>query len=119
MEKRRSPRVDFRVRAASTVENTNHKGYIRNFSREGMLKVIPNEHVLNILPGTILEVNFETPSGEKLNLECEVKWVRHSSNLPFGLNHHVGIEVKKTCQHYKEFIHELYNEYLQASTTIA
>jgi hypothetical protein len=112
MEKRRSPRVGFKVRAASIVENTYYKGYINNFSREGMLKIIPNSRVLNIVPGTVLEVSFETPSGSKLNLECEVKWVRHSSNLPFGLNHHVGIEVKNPPQHYKEFIHEIYNEYL-------
>jgi hypothetical protein len=119
MEKRRSPRVRFKIRAESSVDNTNHKGYINNLSREGMLKVIPNEEVLNILPGTILQVSFEAPSGKQLSLKCEVKWVRHSSNLPFGLNHHVGIEIKKTCQHYDEFIRELYNEYLHEETASA
>jgi hypothetical protein len=116
MEKRRSPRVDFKLIAESTVENTNYKGYISNFSREGMLKIIPNGQLLDVQPGTILEVSFETPFGEKLSLECEVKWVRHLSNLPFGLNHHVGIEIKSTSQHYKEFIQELYDEYLHKST---
>jgi hypothetical protein len=112
LEKRRSPRVNFKVRAESTLGDSRYKGYIENFSQEGVLKIIPDGNVIHILPGTTLGLRLETPSGEKLTLECEVKWLRHHTNLPFGLNHHVGMEIKDPPQHYKEFVHELYNEYL-------
>jgi hypothetical protein len=116
MERRRSPRVVFKSRAKATSGNTSYNGFIENFSREGMLKIIPNGQVLDIFPGTTLEVCLETPSGEKITLACEIKWVRHSPNMPFGLKHHVGMEIKNTPQKYKDFIHELYAEYLHIST---
>lgn len=110
MEERRSPRVDFRVKAESISKDKSYNGSIENFSREGMLKVIPNGRIIKILPGTIIRVSFQTPSGETLNLECEVKWIRHHSDFPFGIKHHMGMEIQNTPQKYNEFVEGLYNE---------
>jgi hypothetical protein len=110
VENRRSPRVDFKVKAKSILKNIGYQGSIENFSREGMLKIIPNGQVLEMLPGTTIGVSFQTPSGETLNLECEVKWIRHHSDLPFGMKHHIGMEIKNPPQQYTEFVEGLYNE---------
>jgi hypothetical protein len=110
VENRRSLRVDFRVKAKSISKNKGYNGSIENFSREGMLKVIPNGQVIEMLPGTTIDVSFQTPSGEALNLECEVKWIRHHSDLPFGIKHHIGMEIQNPPQKYTEFVEGLYNE---------
>lgn len=114
---RRSPRIDFQVRAKSASGNVSYNGYIDNFSREGMMKIIPDKKRLHIFPGTILNVRLETPSGETLDLGCEVKWLRHHLNMPFELSHHIGMEIKNPPQKYNEFIRDLYGEYLHESTT--
>lgn len=110
--KRRSPRVDFRVKAKSIAKNKGYQGSIENFSREGILNSIPNGHVLDIFPGTTIGVSFKTPSGETLNLECEVKWIRHFPDLPFGIKHHVGMEVQNPPEKYTEFVESLYSVHL-------
>jgi hypothetical protein len=110
VEKRRSQRVDFKVKAKSISKNKGYQGSIENFSREGMLKSIPNGHVLDIIPGTTVGVSFQIPSGETLNLECEVKWIRHLPDMPYGIKHHVGMEVQNPPQKYTEFVEGLYNE---------
>lgn len=107
VERRRSQRVVFQLEAESILKNANYKGTIENFSREGMMKVIPNGRLLNILPGTKLHVTFETPSGTKLHLQCEVRWVLHFSNMPFGLRHHVGLKIQNPTRKYMEFVHNL------------
>jgi hypothetical protein len=108
LERRRSPRVDFIVIAKSTSKNKGYQGSIENFSREGMLKVISNGQVIEILPGTTMGVSFQIPSGKTLNLECEVKWIRHLPDLPFGIKHHIGMEVQNPPQEYTEFVEGLY-----------
>jgi hypothetical protein len=97
VEKRRSPRVDFIVRAKSISKDKGYQGSIENFSREGMMKTIPNGRILKI------------PSGETLNLECEVKWIRHQSDFPFGIKHHIGMEIQNPPQEYSEFVENLYS----------
>jgi hypothetical protein len=113
-ERRRSPRVDFRVTAKSITKDKGYQGSIENFSREGILKTIPNGRILKILPGTTLGVSFQTPTGETLNLECEVKWIRHQSDFPFGIKHHIGMEIKNPPQKYNEFLESLYSVHLSA-----
>jgi hypothetical protein len=107
LERRRSPRVDFKVTAKSISKNKGFQGSIENFSREGIMKTIPNGQVMEILPGTTIGVSFQTPSGETLNLECEVKWIRHHPDMPFGIKHHIGMEIQNPPQKYMEFVESL------------
>jgi hypothetical protein len=114
VENRFSRRVDFGVQAKSILKNKGYNGSIENFSQEGMLKVIPNGQLIEILPGTTTGVSFQTSSGETLNLECEVKWIRHLPDLPFGFKHQVGMEVQNPPQKYTEFVESLYSIHLSA-----
>jgi hypothetical protein len=114
VERRRSQRVDFKVKAKSISKNKGYQGSIENFSKEGMMNVIPNGQLIEMLPGATIGISFQTPSGETLNLECEVKWILHQSNLPFGINHQIGMEIKNPPQKYNEFVESLYSIHLSA-----
>jgi hypothetical protein len=114
-EKRRSSRIGCRVRAEYTLVNTRYKGFIENFSREGILKTIyNNQQELYISPGTMLVVSFRIPSASKLDLPCEVRWIRHAPDLPFGIKHYIGMEIYNPPQKYKDFIQELYYLYYKS-----
>jgi hypothetical protein len=110
-ERRRSRRVVFQLRAESFSENRKYKGFIENFSLEGMLKIIPEETVIDFTPGMKLEVSLQLPAGDTFKLGCEIKWVRHRTNMPFGLKHYVGIEIINPPQVYREFVQDLYATY--------
>jgi hypothetical protein len=93
LERRRSTRIDLRLRARSILKDNVYKGSIENFSREGMMEVILNRQVLGMLPGTT---------------------IRHLSNLPFAVTHHIGMEIKNPPQKYMEFVESLYSIHLSA-----
>lgn len=111
VERRRSKRVAFRIHAGSFSENKKYNGYIENFSFEGMLKIIPEVTGIDIVPGMKLEVSFQLPTGEEFTLGCEIKWVRHLTNMPWGLKHYVGMEIINPPHVYTEFVQELYDTY--------
>ncbi len=101
--------MPFRLPAELTSRDQSYHGVIENFSREGMMKVIHHEKLLDFLPGTTLEVHFQTPAGEKLILDCEIRWLRYQTNMPFGLNHYVGMEIINPPLTYNAFIQTLYD----------
>jgi hypothetical protein len=109
VEKRRSQRVAFRLEAESVLGTKKYGGKIENFSKEGILKIIPGEEILGCSPGTIINVNFQIPSGETFNLFCEIKWLRINSNMPFGVKHNIGMEIIDPPQEYTEFVESLYS----------
>lgn len=116
MKQRRSKRVAVRLPAKMVSEGNAYAGFIENCSREGILKIIPHERLLNFLPGTTHEVRFQTPSGEMLNLYCEIRWLRFQTNMPFGLNHYVGMEIINPPRIYSEFVQNLYDGHVSGDT---
>lgn len=112
IEKRRSQRVTFRLGAESILGEKKYSGNIENFSKEGILKSIAGKDVLACSPGTTINVNFQTPSGELVELSCEIKWLRINSNMPFGIKHNLGMEIVDPPQEYTEFVEYLYNQKL-------
>lgn len=113
IEKRRSQRVAFRLEAESILGEKNYKGNIENFSREGVLKIIDGEEILGCSPGTTINVNFKVPSGETIDLTCEIKWLRINSNMPFGVKHNLGMEIIDPPQEYTEFVESLYSLHIK------
>jgi hypothetical protein len=112
IEKRRSQRVVFRQEAESILGEKKYSGNIENFSKEGILKIIAGEEILGCSPGTTINVNFQIPSGETIELSCEIKWLRINSNMPFGVKHNLGMEIVDPPQEYTEFVESLYSKYL-------
>lgn len=116
MEKRRSTRIGCRVRSEYTLINKRYKGFIENFSREGLLNTIYNDQQeLYISLGTTVVVSFRVPSGRKLDLKCEARWIQHAPDLPFGIKHYIGMEIQNPTQAYRDFIQELYYIYYRST----
>lgn len=116
IERRRSRRIVFRVPSEAISEHKKYKGFIENFSLEGMLKIIPDVMVLDFLPGMKFELSFQLPAGGEFSLGCEIKWVRHRTNMPFGLKHYVGMEIQNSPEVYAEFVQGLYDTYEEHGT---
>jgi hypothetical protein len=105
MNKRRYKRVDFRLNADIIYGNKNYKGHIENFSETGIFKIVfPEERVVDFIPGTVISVKFQVPSGEILNLDCEIRWLRINTDSPFALKYHMGMEIIEPPQEYRQFL---------------
>jgi hypothetical protein len=108
IEKRRYKRINFRLEAEVTYSNKRYNGFIENFSESGIFKIVfPDESIQEFMPGALLGVNFQMPSGEKLSLNCIIKWLRIKTDSPFALKYNMGMEIIDPPQEYKSFIQTL------------
>jgi hypothetical protein len=110
MEKRRSERVNLKLEAKAILDDKVYKGFIENFSREGILKIILYEKAEEFHPGMILDVNFQVPSGQTVKLSCEIKWLSIKKDKNNLFKHNLGMEILNSPQGYTEFVQALYNE---------
>jgi hypothetical protein len=111
IEKRQSIRIDYKLRAELTFKDKTFKGFIENFSREGIFKIIiPERQLAEFIPGIIVKVNFQDPSGKTFELQGEVKWLRIKSEPPIGVKYNMGIEIINPPQKYKEFVEDLFEK---------
>lgn len=114
-ERRRSERILYRAKAESLVNDKTYRGIIENVSMEGILKIISNGEMLDIMPGTKVKINFPIPSGGCLKLDCEVRWLRHYPNMPHGIKHYIGMEIISPSDDYREFTKTLYMKRSEAN----
>jgi hypothetical protein len=68
----------------------NYAGIIENLSEDGLMITVPAKSKLNLSPGSKLEVGFQLPSGERLNLNCMVRRFQ-GDPAHEGLEHTIGI----------------------------
>ncbi|MHA2218849.1 MAG: PilZ domain-containing protein [Candidatus Hodarchaeales archaeon] len=107
---RRSKRVTFKLEAKAIVDDKIYNGFIENFSKEGILKIISYEKIEKFKSGMVLGVIFQVPSGQKLNLNCEIKWLSIKKDDTHLFKHNLGMEILNPPQGYTEFVQALYNE---------
>jgi hypothetical protein len=106
MGKRRSERKIVRLKAERISGDENHAVFIENLSEEGIYMITaPAKTSMDFTPGTKLELKFQLPSGETLNLRCKVIW--SCKTPPDGLTNSVGMEIIAPPLKYKEFIKTL------------
>ncbi len=75
MERRHFNRKKVSLNVELISGDTSHLGFIENVSEEGLhLKTAPSRTEIDCTPGTILELKFQLPSKETLNLHCKVVW---------------------------------------------
>ncbi|TNF54940.1 PilZ domain-containing protein [bacterium] len=116
IEKRLHRRIDYKLKANVTYDSKHAQGIIENFSEEGIFKVVFSEKgVINFYPGEIIVINFTIPSGQELELECEMKWVRIQRGSPLFLKYSMGVKIINPPRVYKDFIKTL----LVESVTVA
>jgi hypothetical protein len=91
MDARRFKRLIVNIQAELLSADKRLAVYIENLSEEGMYVTAPVKSSFNFITDMPIEIRFELPSGEKLNLHCKVKWVYRTP--PHGLTDSVGMTI--------------------------
>lgn len=92
MKKRNTNRITIGLKAEITSGSVSCEGVIENLSENGMFIITsPTDTVMDLTPGTILEVKFQFFSEETLKVNCKIKW---SCKTPsHGLTNRIGMEI--------------------------
>lgn len=73
MDKRRSKRKTIGLKARLVSRSINYSGYVRDFSEEGICVALEPSALSTGIPASVtFIVEFDTPSGETLSLQCRV-----------------------------------------------
>ncbi len=80
-----------------------YAGIIENLSEDGMLITIPGKSNLNLNIGSELEIGFQLPSGERLDLHCMVKRF-HDKTSAHGVSHGIGMVIIDPPRVYCKFL---------------
>lgn len=107
MEKRRHKRITNNLDAEITVGDTTYSGIIMNFSEDGLhLITATSNKVVEIGNHPTIKLKCMLPSGEALNMSCEVKWFQTKTS-PYGTSFSMGMEILNPPSKYKTFIKTL------------
>ncbi|GBD96555.1 PilZ domain protein [bacterium BMS3Abin06] len=92
MEKRDARRITAGYNARIIYSTTSYDGIIDNLSETGAnIITFPVESSLDFRPGESIDLKFEAPSGEVLNLQCKIKW---SSKIhPHKVKNSIGMKI--------------------------
>ena len=95
MEKRHNKRKPGIFKAEIISGGKSYSGVIKNLSESGaFVEIVPTEIVKDFIPGTKLEVKFQLPSGDNVNIGCEVVWLYSKKFSPDGLKQNsIGVEI--------------------------
>jgi len=126
IRRRTRKRITVSLEAEIVLEGKSYSGFIENISESG-IKWYQHAEVLentseygiskrvtdNFTTGTALKLKFRLPSGEKVNLQCRVKWIYKTpsddlSKKP-GLDPNpeftaMGMEITAPTSEYNDFI---------------
>jgi hypothetical protein len=87
-------------------DGTSYVGIVENISEKGLYMIVnPSKTSIDFTSRVKLELKFQLPSGESLNLPCQVKWSYKTP--PHGLTYSMGMEILKQSPEYIEFISTL------------
>ena len=107
MEKRHGIRIVDSLDAEIISGGLSYPGIIMNFSEEGLYMVTATANsAVDIAPSTALELKCKLPSGEKISLNCEVKWCQTKTS-PHGISFSMGMGILNPPAGYKKFIRTL------------
>ncbi len=107
MEKRDNSRIIDSLDAEIISGSGSYPGIIMNFSEKGLYIVTATANSIeDIAPSTALELKCNLPSGEKISLNCEVKWFQTKTS-PHGISFSMGMGILDPPEGYKEFIRTL------------
>lgn len=108
MEKRSTKRIDDSLEAEIVLNGINYSGIIMNFSESGLYMVTATIYdVIDVPAHSKLGLKCKMPSGEAMDLHCEVKWFQ-TKQSPFGVTFSMGMEIMDPPFQYKEFIRTLH-----------
>jgi len=110
MGKRRSTRVPVSLDTKIILAGKSYDGHITNVSEDGVGCSITSvlKAPEDFIPIKIPELQFDLPSGRKVDLRCELAWF--SGTAPDDSRLTIGLRVLEPPPHYREFISTLCGE---------
>ncbi len=106
MEPRQQKRIIVNIRAEIVCGDKRYASTIENLSTEGAYVVTgPVKSSRDFAPDSMFQLIFRFPSGEKLNLNCVVKWSYQTP--PHGLTNSIGLEIVDPPLTFKELLKSL------------
>jgi hypothetical protein len=106
MEARRSRRIVVSLQAEIIAGDRRYASSIENLSNEGAYVVTaPTKFSQDFITGTPLELRFSFPSGEKLHLNCRVKWSYQTP--PHGYTNSIGLEIINPPLTYQQILNTM------------
>ena len=106
MDARRHNRIITDLKAELIAGDTRHACNIENLSENGIYIVTaPGKSSLDFAPDLLFELRFKLPTGEKMNLQCTVKWSYPTP--PHGNTNSLGLEITDPPLTYLEALEAL------------
>lgn len=108
MERRRSKRATANLNADFITNGKTYAGLIENLGEDGIcITTDPTDTAKDFTPGTRIELKFQIPSGEIINLSCVIIWLHTLKIQSQGLTNSMGLEIIAPPLSYKEFYKNL------------
>ena len=88
----------------------NYTGTIENISTDGLyiqFTTEPTKNAKDFLPIAKINISFQLPSGEKIDLNCESRWINIYTEPPDSVVNHLGIQIIDPPQTLKDFVDTL------------
>jgi hypothetical protein len=105
-EKRRFERFVVHWRSVIIAQGRSHSGSIQNVSEEGIAYIMSafNQTLKEFAPETIIKLLFSIPTGETLNLSCQIIWTSEcNDNSEFCM----GMKILEPPVRYIEYVKTL------------
>jgi len=108
MERRKSRRVRFSLKAERISGSGDRTVFIENISEDGILIVLPHAKKSGkFKPGIKVDLNLKLNTGKKIALDCTVRWV-FEKTPPDGLTDSIGLEIARPPVSYRKFVQSVY-----------
>ncbi len=110
MDKRQTHRIECNINANIISGGKACGGFIDNISEDGIEYLLTSaiKSSVDFIPERIITLNFQTPSGKTLNLDCEVRWYLRTTPEDETLT--VGMKILDPPSSYQEFLKDIDNE---------
>lgn len=107
MDKRLSNRIICNLNANIISGGTSCGGFIDNISEDGVEYLMTSaiKSAKDFIPERLITLNFQTPSGKMLYLDCEVKWYLRTAPDDETLT--VGMKILDPPSEYQEFLQDI------------
>ncbi len=114
MVERRAERKKIILETDFTSGGRNYTGVIENVSEYGAyMKTSLTKTAIDFLPTTTIELKLHNPSGETINLRCEIIWlysrkIKHPRlENEIALENNIGMEIITSPPEYEKFVMNL------------
>ncbi len=100
-------RIPVKLEAGITADSSEYTGFIENVSEHGLSFItFSDAGIIAFLPGAKLGLKFK-PFDDKIELDCEIKWVEINKNSPSDLVYTIAVEIQDPPKDYKKFFKTL------------